>query len=129
MKEEYDFDYESEEEFEQALDDLIEDIRGAIKPDDGSVRILNPMRVDNVRLCAAVLNRFVGGENIHMECEIHKPVECSAYISLEGKTISMDDTRWLARVGSLANNMEVYPLSTGGIRLTFTFYGITKEIG
>lgn len=129
MKEEHDFDYENEEEFEQALDDLIEYIQEAIDPNGSSVKVLNPMRVDNVRLCAAVLNKFAKGEDFYMECEIHKPIESSAYISLEGKTISMDDTRWLARVGSLANNMEVYPLSTGGIRLTFMFYGITKEIG
>lgn len=129
MKEEHDFDYENDEEFEQNLDDFIEYMQECINPDDAGVRVLNPMRVNNVRLCAAVLNKFTKGEDLYMECEVHEPVESSAYISLEGKTISMDDTRWLARVGSLANNMEVYPLSTGGIRLTFMFYGITKEIG
>lgn len=128
---EYDRDmpYEDEEEIEKALDDFIEYINEATDPERESVRIINPNRIDNVRLCAAVLEKFTGGEGLHMECELHKPIESSAYISLEGETISMDDTRWLPRVGKLANNMEVYPLTTGGVKLTFMFYGITKEMG
>lgn len=125
---EYEFDYESEEDLNQELDALIEYINESVDLNAETARLLNPMRVNNVRLCAAVLNKFASGEDLHIECEMHKPIESSAYISLEGKTISMDDTRWLARVGSLANNMEVYPLSTGGVRLTFMFYGVTKEM-
>ena len=125
---EYEFDHESEEDLNQEIDALVEYINESVNTNAEIVRLLSPMRVNNVRLCAAVLNKFAGGEDLRIECEMHKPLESSAYISLEGKTISMDDTRWLTRVGSLASNMEVYPLNSGGVRLTFMFYGITKEI-
>lgn len=115
-------------EAEEALDALVGYVGEYIEP-NGGIRMLNPFRVDNVRLCASVLRKYVKGDNLKIEWEIHKPVECSAYISIEGKNISMEDTRWIARVGSLANNMEIYPLLDGGVRMTFTFYGITKEIG
>ena len=123
------YDYESEEEIEQAIDDLIEYIFGETDPNEESVRLLNPIRVNHVELCAAVLNRFAKGDGLTMECELHKPIQSSAYISLEGKTISMEDTRWLAKVGSLANNVEIYPLTTGGVKMTFMFYGVAREIG
>lgn len=121
--------FETEEEFEETLDAFVEYIGEYIQPKVGSVRILDPFRVDHVRLCASVLRKYVKGDGLKIEWEVHKPVECSAYISLEGKNISVDDTRWIARVGSLANNMEIYPLLDGGVRITFLFYGITKEIG
>lgn len=121
--------FETEDEFEEALDAFVEYVGEYIEPKDGSVRMLDPFRVDHVRLCASVLKKFVKGDELKIRWEVHKPVECSAYISLEGKNISADDTKWIARVGGLANNMEIYPLLNGDVRITFLFYGITKEIG
>lgn len=123
------YDYESEEEFEQALDGLIEYIYGEVDPNAESVKLLNPLRVDHVRLCAAVLNRFAKGNGLTTECKLNEPIQSSAYISLEGETIIMDNTKWLSRVMALANNVEIYPLSTGGVKMTFMFYGVTREIG
>lgn len=123
------FDRESEEEIEEMLDAAIEYIGEAITPRAGAVNILNVQRAQHVDLCAAVLKRFVVGNDIEFECEMNKPVTSSAYISLTGKKFSLDDTRWIARVGSLANNMEIYPLTDGRVRMTFMFYGLTEEIG
>ena len=84
MSIEYDRDmhYEDEEEIEKTLDDFIEYINEGIDDKAESVRIINPNRIDNVRLCAAVLEKFAKGDNLRMECEMHKPIESSAYISL-----------------------------------------------
>lgn len=117
-----------EDEAMQAFDALIEYIRENVDEDACSVRVLDPERINHVRLCEAVLQHFSFGKELFIECEMHKPIDSSAYITLEGKSITMGDTRWLARVGSLANNMEVYPLAAGGVRMTFMFYGITKEV-
>lgn len=119
---------ENEKEAEEALDALVEYLSEAMQPRDGAVRVLNPLRIDNVRLCASVLKKFVLGEDAKIEWEIHKPIESAAYISLEGKSLFLNDTRWLARVGELANNMEVYPLADGSIRMTFTFYGVMEVL-
>lgn len=122
-----DFDFENEEA-EEALDAFIEYLSDVIKPRDGAVYALNPFRINNVRLCASVLKKYVVGENVKIEWEIHKPIDCAAYISLEGKSLMLEDTRWLSRVGSLANNMEIYPLANDGVRMTFTFYGVMEGL-
>lgn len=122
------YNYKSEEEFEQELDALIAYIFGSSNFSTERIDILNPVRVGHVKLCADVLSRFVKGEDLSVTCELCEPIQSSAFITLEGKTICMDDTRWLEKVGMLANNMEVYPLTTGGVRMTFMFYGVTEGV-
>ena len=58
----------------------------------------------------------------------HEPFKSMGYISLEGESLEIPDPVPFARAAALADNLEVYPLASGRVRLTLTFLGLTTPI-
>ena len=60
--------------------------------------------------------------------QIHEPFNSMASITIEGDQLEFADCRWLSRAIGLADNLEVYPLTTGKIRMVLTFHGMVRKI-
>jgi len=49
-------------------------------------------------------------------------------ICIEAEQLEFENCRWLARAIRFASNVEVYPLTSGKIRLVLTFHGLLKKL-
>jgi len=60
--------------------------------------------------------------------EIHEPFSSMGSICIEAEQLEFENCRWLARAIRFASNVEVYPLTSGKIRLVLTFHGLLKKL-
>lgn len=120
--------FQSDEEIEQALDELVESVRGDIKEDEGKVTILNGLKLKQLQFTYAVLKYLTRGSDAELSYKLYEPFKTMGSVSVEGKLLEFDRPEWFARAAEFANNTEVYPLAKNRVRLTFTFHGLTLPL-
>lgn len=121
-------EFETEEDVEQAFDDLLNSIAEEIKLDEADPAVVNPVRVYEVKFVHAVMKYLTKGTRAKVTYDLHKPFRSMGNVSIEAKNFAIRDSVWFNRAASLASNMEIYPLVNGNFRLTFTFHGLTKTV-
>lgn len=125
-----DFDkvFETDEDIEAALDSYISDIGWEIEENESKPSVLDPARLDQIKVCYEALQYMTKGQNVVVSYKLNKPFNSMGSISLEGDIINFKRPEWFVRIASIASNIEVYPLVNNAIRMTFTFHGLTKRI-
>lgn len=120
----------SEKDFEQEsfdaddfleIDALIEYLRELPRRE---VQIINPARVMQFRFAGAMAKKVLRDTKCNAKIKCHQD-ECMpsvGVIDIEGDSIDIVDIEGFSRVGEFANNVEVYPLTNGKVRMSYSFY-------
>lgn len=88
---------------------------------------INVQRVDQLKFAYALAQKYTSGINVKVSLCENTPFMGMGSVQIEGKNITFANTEWFARMAEFANNTEIYPLSNGTVRVTFTFYGLTHK--
>lgn len=113
--------FQSDEELEKALFELIEH-------DDAKTTMLNGMKYQQIQFTYSVLKYLTKGTDMEISYKLHEPFKTMGSVSVEGESLEFDKPEWFARAAEFANNTEVYPLAKNRVRMTMTFHGLTAPI-
>lgn len=91
-------------------------------------RIISPARYQQFQLSHDLLQKLITGTDVKIAYEIHEPFNSMGSITIEGDQLEFANCRWLSRAVGFADNLEVYPLTTGKIRMVLTFHGMVRKI-
>lgn len=91
--------------------------------------VLNEERMTQMRKAFdALLHLFdEGGYDAEISYKKGELVQSNGDFIIEGKRFNLDDMKKLSYILDAADNMDVYPLTNGGIRMTFGFYGLIEQ--
>lgn len=123
-----DFNFASEEEMEEALDNLIEGVRDEMEEDECKTTILDPQKLAQMKLVYSVMKYLTKGTGAKVSYKLYEPFKTMGSVSVEAHTLEFFSPMWFLRTAGLASNTEVYPLAKDKVRLTFTFHGLTVSI-
>lgn len=123
FEDEFDLDDEIYEECDLMIKDL-----GEALEDESSTTVLNLEKLKQMEFVFAAMKRVLDNKLVKVSYMMNKPYKTMGSISAEGKLIEFDDPMWFIRMAELASNVEVYPLASDKVRITFTFHGLTKPI-
>lgn len=125
MTENFEDDFYVDPELERFLDAL----SALILADERRTSVLNIARFQEMQAAWEILRALARDmEGVKLTCAAHEPFKSMGYISLEGESLEIPDPVPFARAAALADNLEVYPLASGRVRLTLTFLGLTTPI-
>ncbi len=113
---------------EKDLDLFVGELASLISEDESNPSILSLKKfrqVEFVYECMRYLMKDTGAE---VSYKLFEPFKTMAYVSVENDNIEITDTLWFSRAIEFASNVEVYPLTNGKVRMTFTFHDITNII-
>lgn len=114
-------------ENQNELDELIDCIGQLILEDKQQPSTLQPIRLQMMNFSYSVLKRIAEENGMTVSYELHKPFQSMGSIRLEGEDLVFLQCKQLARAISFADNIDVFPLTNGRIRLVLTFHGLTKK--
>ena len=114
-------------ENQNELDELIDCIGQWILGDEQQPSTLQPIRLQMMNFSYSVLKRIAAENGMTISYELHKPFQSMGSICLEGEDLVFLNCKQLARAISFADNIDVFPLTNGRIRLVLTFHGLTKK--
>lgn len=127
---EFDFEseYSSDEEIEEAMDSLVISVANGIEQDEGRTSIINPYRMQQLLYTYKVMKYLMKGSSAQVTYKIHEPYQSMGSVSVTGKDIGFKNMSWFLRAAEMASNYEVYPKTDGTVCMTFTFHGLTTPI-
>lgn len=115
-------------ENQNELDELIDCISQWILEDEQQPSTLQPLRFQMMKFSYSILKRIAEENGMTVSYELHKPFQRMGSICLEGEDLVFLQCKQLARAISFADNVDVFPLTNGRIRLVLTFHGLTKKV-
>ena len=109
------------------LDALVEYI-GSLP--NAEVMALDPIVAEKMKFCCAVIKKVLRETNTaaKIECKQSEFERSVGVVRVEGVSLEIADAKWFSRAAEFATNTEVYPLTNGKVRMTFTFHGFLKEV-
>lgn len=127
---EFDFEseYSSDEEIEEAMDSLVISVANGIEQDEGRTSIINPYRMQQLLYTYKVMKYLMKGSSAQVTYKIHEPYQSMGSVSVTGNDIGFKNMSWFLRAAEMASNYEVYPKTDGTVCMTFTFHGLTTPI-
>ena len=127
---EFDFEseYSSDSEIEEATDSLMISIANDIAQDESRTSIINPHRMQQLLYTYKVMKYLMKGTSAKVTYKLHEPYQSMGSVSVTGKDIEFKKVSWFLRAAELASNYEVYPKTDGTVCMTFTFHSITTPI-
>lgn len=128
MGQSFDLQFTSEEEIQRLLDGFVDGMQDMVTEDEGKTAIINPLRLAQIRFTYSVMKYLTRDADVNVTYKLHDPFKSMGSVSVEGKVLEFTSSKWFARAAEFASNTEVYPLAKNGVRLTFTFHGLTKPI-
>lgn len=128
MNDDLDWSLLSDEEIEQQMDEIVESLRPDIETDESKTVLLNATRMTQLKFTYLVMRYLTQGRKVSVTYKLYEPFRTMGSVSVEGKSIEFDSTKWFTRAAEFASNTDVYPLADNKVRLTFTFHGLTAPI-
>ena len=126
----YDFDseFQSDEEIEAALDEMVMVLAEDIIRDESTPSIVNPYRMEHLLYVYKYMKYITKGTSVVVTKKVHEPFASMGSVSVTGKIIKFGKMSWFMRAVQVASNFEVYPKANGDVCMTFTFHGLTKPL-
>lgn len=126
----YDFDseFQSDEEIEAALDEMVMVLAEDIIRDESTPSIVNPYRMEHLLYVYKYMKYITKGTSVVVTKKVHEPFASMGSVSVTGKVIEFGKMSWFMRAVQVASNFEVYPKTNGDVCMTFTFHGLTKPL-
>lgn len=128
MKNDFDWSHLSDAEVEQRMDEIIERLKPDIEADDRTPSLLNEDKLHQLEFTYLVMRYLTQGTDAEVTYKLYEPFKTMGSVSVEGKSLEFDNPKWFTRAAEFASNVEVYPLTSDRVRLTFTFHGLTNPI-
>lgn len=122
MAEEFDFDFDPEE-----LEETIRELAMMIEEQEAEPQVLNLPRMLQMVQAYKQL-QSIACNDWKITTVVHKPVTSMGVICIEAEDLIFDRMTEINKVLASADNMEIYPLTNGNIRMTIAFHGITKPV-
>ena len=116
------------ENFSSEMEALLDCLGQWILEDEQQPGIISPVRYQQFQLSHDLLKKLITGIDMKISYEIHEPFNSMGSITIEGDQLEFTNCRWLSRAVGFADNLEVYPLATGKIRMVLTFHGLVRKI-
>ena len=110
-------------------DKILRALAEEIEKDEAKTAILNPMRFRDMQKALSLLRCVRQNGSVSITYQLHAPMKSMGCITIQGKTIDIDDPVAFAEAIRLSSNVDFYPLADGGVCIDFTFHGLTKHIG
>lgn len=120
-------EYEPEDFTE--VDAMIAALKKMREKENGSY-FVDPTRLEIMRFSCAAIKKVLreAGCAANVECGQSELSPGMGHVTVESKDIDITNMEWFARAAEFADNTEVYPLTNGRVRLTFTFNRLLKKI-
>lgn len=130
MTDKYDFETEfsSDAEVDDALDQLTLDLAEAIAEDESRTSVLNPFRMRELIFTYKVMRYLARGTRAKVTYKLNEPFQSMGSVSVTGKKIAIRNAEWFLKAVQLASNFESYPKTDGTVCMTFTFHNLTVPI-
>lgn len=116
------------ENFSSEMEALLDCLGQWILEDEQQPGIISPVRYQQFRLSHDLLQKLIIGSDMKIGYEIHEPFNSMGSITIEGDQLEFANCRWLSRAVGFVDNLAVYPLSTGKIRMVLTFHGMVRKL-
>lgn len=113
---------------ESELDMLIAELAEMAKEEESGPSVLSIGKYKQVEFVYECMKYLMQGTDTKITYELFEPVKTMASVSVECEDIEINDVVWFSRAVRFASNVEVYPLTNGKLRMTFTFHDFTKLI-
>ena len=128
MDKKFEMDFSSEEEIEKMMDELVSSLGEVIAADESKTAILVPNKLQQMQFVHSVVKYLMKGTNAKVTYVLNSPFKSMGSIFLEAKEIKFADMKWLGRIMKLANNVDIYPLTNGNVKMAITFHGLVRPI-
>ena len=128
MEPNFDLQFASEEDIQRLLDGFVDGVQDMVAEDESKTTIINPLRLAQIKFTYSVMKFLTRGTDAQVTYRLNEPFKTMGSVSVEGKVLEFAGSKWFARAAEFASNTEVYPLAKNGVRLTFTFHGLTAPI-
>lgn len=128
MDSEFDKEFGSDAEMEEALDSFVKRLAKDIEEDEKGPGITNTTRVEQMEVAFATLKRVTHGQQVTVSYKLNQPYKSMGSITVEGQMIEFHTPGLFTKIASLANSTDIYPLVNGNVRISFTFHGLTNPI-
>lgn len=128
MEQNFDLKFTSEEEVQSMLDGIMDGIQDMVTEDESKTTIVNALRLAQIKFTYSVMEYLTRGSGAKVTYKLYEPFKTMGSVSVEGRVLEFFDSKWFARAAEFASNTEVYPLAKNGVKLTFTFHGLTAPI-
>ena len=110
------------------LDAFLMELGKRVMEEESVPQVLNLTRYEHVRFVYHVAKMFAEGNGVEVTYSLHDPFNSMGCVTIEGEDIEFNKMKWFCRMGEFADNVDIYPLTNGKIRMTLTFHGLTKPI-
>ena len=122
MAEEFDYEFDPEE-----IEETIRELAMMIDAQESEPQVLNLPRMLQMVQAYKQL-QCIACDDWKITTVVHKPVTSMGVICIEAEDLIFDRMTEINKVLANADNMEIYPLTNGNIRMTIAFHGITKPV-
>lgn len=128
LSQNFELDFMSDEEVTDALDGIVFTVGEAVLEDDNKTAILSENKYKQMQFTYAVLKYLTKGSGASLSYKLHQPFKSMGSITIEGNELTFGNAEWFSRAAEFASNVDIYPLTNGKVRMTFTFHGLTTPI-
>lgn len=122
MADEFDFEFDPDE-----IEETIRELAMMIEAQESEPQVLNLPRMLQMVQAYKQL-QIIACDDWKITTVVHKPVTSMGVICIEAEDLIFDRMTEINKVLASADNMEIYPLTNGNIRMTIAFHGITKPV-
>lgn len=122
MAKEFDGSPSSDDVDESLIDEIVERLRGC---KERQFLIINHMRLEQLNFCYQTMLYLTHGTNATVSYDLDQPRMSVGEVAVEGDLLDFNDPERFARAAEFADNMDIYPLTNGKIRLSFGFNRLT----
>lgn len=122
MADEFDFEFDPDE-----IEETIRELAMMIEAQESEPQVLNLPRMLQMVQAYKQL-QSIACEDWKIATVVHKPVTSMGVICIEAEDLIFDRMTEINKVLISADNVEIYPLTNGNIRMTIAFHGITKPV-
>lgn len=118
--------YEREKFESNEMDAMIQALGEAIQKSESRNGMLNVEKVDWIRRDYFLIRKMAQMTEAKVTWALHSPFVSMGYITLEADDLIFTEMKELAEVISRCDNLEIYPLTNGKIRMTLGYHGLVK---
>lgn len=113
-------------EFED--ESIIDALAEAAGKEDADPAVINPVRMRDMRKAELLMNEVARENRAKIKSVYNEPFKTMGSIELEAKEIHISNVREFLQALLLADNLDVYPLTTGKIKMDLGFHRIAIRV-
>lgn len=117
------------EEKEELLNAEMAEIGNMILEDEASApHLINLEKYRTFYMCERTIEAAMAESGNKVTSKLNEPFASMASISIVGENIHFESAETFNALCRFSSNVEVYPLTSGEIKMTFTFLSMTKRM-